>query len=254
MSITVGLASVIFTSALLATASTRHTRRPWRSPGHGHAMRGFDDLMDRVVAKVPFDPMIGNRALGLAIVAVVVISLVSPPLAMTPLLAVVVTSARRRRSHRSSSESRIAHGLPNVVDLLSMAVGAGLTPRLALASTATWLPEPWDSAAAEVERRATAGESFASAIDIVFESLGPEARPLTATLVAAHTDGAALLPALERVGDEARRRRRVAAQDRARRIPVAMLFPLVVCVLPAFALLTVVPLLIGSLSGLQLPG
>jgi len=84
--------------------------------------------------------------------------------------------------------------------------------------------------------------------------LGPEVRPLTATLIAANTDGAALLPALERVGDEARRRRRVEAEDRARRVPVAMLFPLIVCVLPAFALLTVVPLLVGTLSELQIPG
>ena len=38
----------------------------------------------------------------------------------------------------------------------------------------------------------------------------------------------------------------------ARRVPVQLLFPLVACVLPAFALLTVVPLLAGTLRTLSL--
>jgi hypothetical protein len=35
---------------------------------------------------------------------------------------------------------------------------------------------------------------------------------------------------------------------------VLLLVPLITCVLPAFVLLTLVPLLLGSLEGLQLPG
>ena len=49
------------------------------------------------------------------------------------------------------------------------------------------------------------------------------------------------------------RTRRVAAEEAARRIPVTMLFPLVMCVLPAFALLTVVPILAATLGDLRLP-
>ena len=36
-------------------------------------------------------------------------------------------------------------------------------------------------------------------------------------------------------------------------MPVLMLFPLVFCILPAFCLLTVVPLLIGTVADLRLP-
>ena len=36
------------------------------------------------------------------------------------------------------------------------------------------------------------------------------------------------------------------AEEAARRVPVKLLFPLVLCVLPAFALLTVAPLLAGA--------
>jgi tight adherence protein C len=46
------------------------------------------------------------------------------------------------------------------------------------------------------------------------------------------------------------RRRR--AEEAARRVPVKLLFPLVLCVLPAFALLTVAPLLAGALGSLRL--
>ena len=45
-----------------------------------------------------------------------------------------------------------------------------------------------------------------------------------------------------RLAAEARLERRRAAEATARRVPVKLLFPLVLCTLPAFALLTVVPL------------
>ena len=72
-------------------------------------------------------------------------------------------------------------------------------------------------------------------------------------LTAAEIDGVPLQPALQRASDEAHRRRRVRAEEAARRMPVLMLFPLVFCILPAFCLLTVVPLLAGSVADLGLP-
>jgi len=217
-------------------------------------MIGLDRVGVRLGAGLPFDPMLSPRVLALVAFAASVMLLVSPIAVFIPLALAAVVSARRRRRQRLDAESLIARGLPDVVDLLTMAVGAGLTAQLSMSTTAPWLPEPYRTMASEVHRRTGSGEPFSAALEAAADRLGPEARPLTATLVAAQTDGAALLPALERVGDEARRRRRVAAEDRARRIPIAMLFPLVICVLPAFALLTVVPLLVGTISELQLPG
>ncbi len=59
--------------------------------------------------------------------------------------------------------------------------------------------------------------------------------------------GVPLGPGLERMGSELRLDRRRRAEQDARRVPVRLLAPLVACVLPAFALLTVVPLLAASL-------
>jgi hypothetical protein len=58
------------------------------------------------------------------------------------------------------------------------------------------------------------------------------------------------VPGLERLGLELRLDRRRAAEQQARRVPVRLLGPLVMCTLPAFALLTIVPLLVASLRAL----
>ena len=62
--------------------------------------------------------------------------------------------------------------------------------------------------------------------------------------------GVPLLPALERTSLELRLDRRRAAELDGSPRPVRLLAPLVTCVLPAFALLTVVPLLAASLEAL----
>ena len=63
---------------------------------------------------------------------------------------------------------------------------------------------------------------------------------------------APVAPALERVAFDARADRRRGAEEAARRVPVKLLFPLVACILPAFAALTVLPLLAGTLGSLRL--
>ncbi|MCB1006710.1 MAG: type II secretion system F family protein, partial [Acidimicrobiales bacterium] len=93
---------------------------------------------------------------------------------------------------------------------------------------------------------------LADALAQVPDSLGERVRPLTTVLVSSERYGVALLPALERLAVETRLERRRAAEATARRVPVKLLFPLVLCTLPAFALLTVVPLLAGSLRSLRL--
>jgi pilus assembly protein TadC len=55
---------------------------------------------------------------------------------------------------------------------------------------------------------------------------------------------------IEQIAVEARRDRQRRAEVAARRVPVRLLFPLVTCILPAFGLLTVVPLVAGSFQSL----
>ena len=63
--------------------------------------------------------------------------------------------------------------------------------------------------------------------------------------------GTPIADAVRDLAADHRRERRRAAETRARRAPVRMLFPLVLLILPAFLLLTVVPLLIATLGSLS---
>lgn len=158
---------------------------------------------------------------------------------------------RRDRRRRRRVEAEVVRRLPETVDLLVLGVGAGLTPRIALARASPFVPEPFGSVIESALARAGAGAPFAEALERGTAALGPFVRPLVTALVAGEHDGVALVPALLRVGDEARRRRRTMAEERARRLPVTMLAPLVVCVLPAFVLLTIAPLVLTALADLE---
>ena len=96
------------------------------------------------------------------------------------------------------------------------------------------------------------GTRLADALDALADRLGDAVRPMTSALVSCERYGAPIGPTLERLGVDVRLASRQRAEAAARRVPVRLLFPLVTCILPAFALLTVAPLIAGSLTGLGL--
>lgn len=165
---------------------------------------------------------------------------------------VVAVAARRRARHRDRVR-HIERHLPEVIDLLGLVVGAGRPTVSALADVSARVVEPFRSELAAVARRAGAGEPFTESVRRLRETLGPSVTSVVHAVTAAEIDGAPLQPALERAADEAHRRRRVRAEEAARRVPVLMLFPLVFCILPAFCLLTVVPVLVGTVADLRFP-
>jgi len=80
--------------------------------------------------------------------------------------------------------------------------------------------------------------------------VGEVVRPLSSALAMAARYGTPVVPALERAAIEIRLAQRRALEERARRLPVQLLFPLVFCCLPAFALLTVAPFVLTVVDGL----
>ena len=183
-------------------------------------------------------------------IAAVAAGLLSPPLA----LAVPALVATRRhlgnvRARRAQARL-VTRGLPDAVDLLLLGSRAGLSLPLAHALVAPRLASPVGVALALADRDAAAGRPRADAIVAALTPLGDRALAL-AHLLADHLRyGVPLAPGLERLGLELRLDRRRAAEQEARRVPVRLLGPLVTCTLPAFALLTVVPLLVASLRAL----
>lgn len=185
--------------------------------------------------------------------AAMILITVSPLAAALLVSGLVVRVARRGSRLERARMIEVERTLPDAIDLLSLVVSAGVPPRRAVTMVAPRCPTPHREAFADVISRTDAGQGFVDALSRLCISLGPPVRPLVTALVAHEHDGVALAPALERCGADAHRRRRVRAEEAARRVPVLMLFPLVCCVLPAFGLLTIVPLLAGSVSDLRLP-
>jgi len=153
-------------------------------------------------------------------------------------------AARRRR--------RIDAAYPDALDLVVLAVRAGFLPAAAVAATTPHLPSELRSAFAAVSVRVADGDRFGDAL-AALDDLGPVARPLIDTFAAADRYGLALAPVLERLALDARQQRRRAADALARQLPVRLSLPLVLCTLPSFVLLAIVPLLLGAFSSLHTP-
>ncbi len=158
-------------------------------------------------------------------------------------------AARRAAARRRTA---LLDGLPEAADLLALSVAGGLTVPMAMVMAARWSSDPFDAVMTKATAEMELGRSTAEALEDVAVALGPPARPLVDALLASERYGVALGDSLDRVAREARLERRRRSEERARRVPVLLLFPLVLCVLPAFGFLTVVPLLVGSLP--DLPG
>ncbi|HEX2048048.1 MAG TPA: type II secretion system F family protein [Acidimicrobiales bacterium] len=199
----------------------------------------------------PGGPEAGRRlgtALAVGAVAVALLPVAAVPAALVA-WALPAVGARRRHRRRLAA---IVADLPDVVDLLVLAVGAGLTVRLAVAAVARRSPGPLGAELARAGQEADLGRRLADALDDVPIRAGEAARPLVAALIASERYGAPLAASLERLASEVRADRRRRAEEAARKVPVKLLFPLVSCTLPAFGLLTVAPLIASAVRSLRL--
>ncbi|MET0903822.1 MAG: type II secretion system F family protein [Acidimicrobiales bacterium] len=185
-----------------------------------------------------------------AATAVLAVGAIAPPMVLLGALGWFGTREVRRRRARHAQRRAIRHGLPDLVDLLRLATTAGLTLAIAHPLVAPHVSPPVGPALLQADASASRGRPRADALLDALTPFGDRAHALGHVLSDHLRYGVPLLPALERTGLELRLDRRRAAELDARRVPVRLLAPLVSCVLPAFALLTVVPLLAASLEAL----
>lgn len=157
---------------------------------------------------------------------------------------VLRTAFLARRARRDAAA--LAAELPVAIDLLGVAVGAGCTPYLAIEIATTWAPPLVAKHLSDVTQSCRLGMGLADAL-VALGRASSSLRPVSDALCATVRHGAPVGPVLTRLAEEARAEVRRAAEAHARTVPVRMLFPLVLCVLPAFGLLTVVPALISGL-------
>lgn len=229
------------------TPSGEHASARRRSP----LLEVLGSAALRLVRRPPVRPA-QARAVGAGVVGTALALALAPVLVPLPMVGawglprVVARREERRRVERFEAD------LPEIVDLLVLAVGAGCNVSLALAAAARRGTGPLAAELGRVTAEVGLGRRLADALDDLPDRAGESTRPLAAALAGCERYGAPLVPTLERIADDVRRQRQRRAEEHARKVPVKMLFPLVLCILPAFALLTVAPLIAGALHELRL--
>ncbi len=158
----------------------------------------------------------------------------------------LLPSRAARRTRRVAERA-----YPDAIEMIVLAVRAGYLPATAMEVAGPHLAPEIRPAFAAVVARAANGERFADALAALTAALGPIAAPLADSFAAADRYGQPIAPVLDRLAAEARQHRRRQADALARQLPVRMSLPLVLCTLPSFVLLAVVPLLLAALSSLR---
>jgi tight adherence protein C len=187
-------------------------------------------------------------------VLAVVAATVAPGLAVVALALsaaglVAVRAARRRAAARRLAARAAA--APAVLDLLGAGLLAGLNPHLTVLRVAERAPDALREELAEAAAVLRLGATPAAALRTAAERSGlDELRAAAAALEVAERWGAPPAEALAARAEALRTRARLRAEAEAGRAAVRLAFPLVLCFLPAFVLLTVVPTVAGALRSL----
>lgn len=167
-----------------------------------------------------------------------------------PVVGLAVGHAVRRMepSRVRRRREQLEDGLPHAVDLLSACLSAGQEPGRALGQVAAVL----DGAVAEeltaIAFRIGLGADPTSVWRSV--SMHPQLGPLGRCVARALDSGASVSEAMHRLADDLRRESRARVESRARAVGVKAAVPLGVCMLPAFVLVGVVPLVASSMATL----
>lgn len=223
------------TAAWLAVPSpTRWPSGPGRAPsGVGHRARRRH-LVQAVLAGVAGALFVGGPA--------------GPPVGVVVAAVTWRISARAEPARVRREREQVRRDLPHLVHLLGSGVRAGAAPGDAVRLACAALPGPAAARLRPVAEQLSLGADPGR----VWESLAgdPELAALGRCLARAHETGAPVVAAVDRLADELRALGRSQVEQRARTVGVRAALPLGLCLLPAFLLLGIVPLVAGLLTGI----
>lgn len=139
-------------------------------------------------------------------------------------------------------QARILSDLPDALDMLTVCVEAGLGFDAALAQVARNSPGPLAAEFARALQEMQIGLSRSQALrGMVSRTTVLELRAFVSALVQASELGIPVARVLREQALEMRVRRRQRAEERAQKVPVKIMFPLITCLFPALLVIVVGP-------------
>lgn len=168
-------------------------------------------------------------------------------------VAAVVTWVAIGRSEPPGERRRreaVRRDVPHVVELFAATLRAGSAPGDGIALVCAALPGPAADRLDGIAARLSLGLDPAQ----VWRSLADDAElgRLGRTLARSQVTGAPVVASVERLADDLSRASRAATEERARAVGVKAALPLGLCLLPAFVLIGIVPLVVALLTSLDL--
>jgi tight adherence protein C len=173
--------------------------------------------------------------LGSASALAIVLALLMIPLGwMLPL-----TLVRRRARLRLD---RIDHGLPDLVDLLVVTVEAGIGFSGSLRVATDQISGPLSDELRLTLQEQAMGLSMSDALThLVQRADTPSMRSFVRAVIQGESLGTSTGTIMRNIAVEMRKRRRKAAEERAQKAPVKMLFPLIFLIFPSLFIVLMLP-------------
>jgi tight adherence protein C len=136
----------------------------------------------------------------------------------------------------------IQAALPDVLDQITVGVEAGLGFDAAMARTAKSTEGPLSTELMRTLQHVSAGLSRAEAMrGLANRNKVPELRQFVGAILQAEQYGVPMAQVLRVQAAEQRRKRRQRAEEKAMKLPVKVLFPLVLCILPTLFIVLIGP-------------
>ena len=149
-------------------------------------------------------------------------------------------------------QEKMQKALPDAFDLLTVCVEAGLGFDAALAQVARNTTGPLAAEFSRVLQEMQIGKSRSQALRAMTDrTTVPELRSFVSALVQAGELGITIADVLREQAKEMRLRRRQRAEEKAQKVPVKILFPLVFCLFPSMFIVIIGP---GAISIVHLFG
>lgn len=153
------------------------------------------------------------------------------------------------KGQASARQELVLQDLPDITDQISISVQAGLGFEAAIQRVALSTDGPFTDELGRMLHDVRIGATRANAFAALSERLQiDDLASFVRAIVQAERSGVAIAQVLQVQADEQRERRRQRAEERAMKMPVLLVFPLVTCILPPLFIVLMGPVVIQIMT------